>query len=115
MGMTAMGPGMGLLVMSPIMQSLFDVIGWRKSLMVIAAMLCVPGVLAIYVFDPNVTDESSVAKETETNVEERCNTGARRLLDFSACRNSHFLIYTAAVFVAFVGHWVPSVHMVRKF
>ena len=111
-GMISTGPGMGLLVMSPIMQSLLDVIGWRKSLMVTAAILCVPCALACYTFDPNVADGLSVENVKENKVEETCRSKFRGLLDLSVFRNSHFLIYTAATFVAFIGHFVPIVHMV---
>ena len=112
-GMIATGPGMGLLVMSPIMQSLLDVIGWRKSLMVIAAMLCVPCALACYTFDPNVADGLSLENVKENKVEEVRRSKFRGLLVLSLCRNPHFLIYTAATCVAFIGHVVPIVHMVR--
>ena len=112
MGMISTGPGLGLLVMSPIMQSLLDVIGWRKSLMVTAVILCVPCALACYTFDPNVADGLSVENVKENKVEETCRSKFRGLLDLSVCRNSHFLIYTAATFVSCIGHVVPIVHMV---
>ena len=111
-GMISTGCGLGLLVMSPIMQSLLDVIGWRKSLMVTAAMLCVPCALACYTFDPNVADGLSVENVKENKVEENRGSKFRGLLVLSLCRNPHFLIYTAAKFIACIGHVVPIVHMV---
>ena len=82
--------------------------------MVAAAILCLPCALASYTFDPNVADGLSVEDVKENKVEETRGSKHRGLLDLSFCRNSQFLIYTAAKFVSFIGHFVPMVHMVRE-
>ena len=108
-GLVLMGPGGGLIVMSPIIQALLNVTTWRVTFLIMAGMLLLTCILSC-----------SFVTEVGNNIDE-CNNDVRRpggsanlcaTLDFSYLRNKEFVIYLIASTTCFWGITVPLIHMV---
>lgn len=108
-GLVLMGPGGGLIVMSPIIQALLDVTTWRITFVAMAGMLLLTCILSCS-FDSNVREvnkDNNQAVKGPGRSSYLCST-----LDFSFLRNKEFVIYLIASTTCFCGITVPLIHMV---
>ena len=103
LGLVGVGPGAGLMVMSPVSQALLDALGWRGAFMVLAGIVAIIFPL-LCVFQRMPDDGHS--QQNNADVKEV------KLCDFSVFKNKRYLIYTVATCLWYTGHYIPSVHMV---
>ena len=108
-GLVLMGPGGGLIVMSPIIQALLSVTTWRITFLVMAGMLLLTCILCCSF----VTDVGNDIEECPKDVRQpRRWAHLCASLDFSYLRNKEFVIYLIASTTCFCGITVPLIHMV---
>ena len=104
LGLVATGPGGGLFVMSPVLQALVDALDWRGTFMAMAGIVAIIGLLiCVFLRMPDSTDQLSTQNEEK-----------EKLCDFSVYRNKRFVIFTVAMCLMYIGHYIPSVHMVSR-
>ena len=119
-GITASGSGLGILSVAPMLQSLLDSFGWRKTYRIIAGIISVVCVLCL-TFDPIVPKrgESGIDNEKcreldmpheqgEQVLEER-----KKWFDLSVFKEKVFVVLTLCNTVASIGHNTPRLHLVR--
>lgn len=104
LGILSMGIGGGLFLMSPIMKALLDVVGLRKTFMVLAGFvsLSIPLVCTIQRLPPE-----EVENKAEKTVEGKCCESI-----WSVFRNKRFDIIFVSINLYYIVHYIPSVHMV---
>lgn len=110
-GLVLMGPGGGLIVMSPIIEALLSVTTWRVTFLVMAGMLLLTCILSCSF----VTD---IGNDNDECIEDiprlgRSSTHLCATLDFSYLRDKEFVIYLIASTTCFCGITVPLIHMAR--
>ena len=123
-GLVLMGPCAGLIVMSPIIQSLLNATTWRVTLIAMAGMTLITCFLSLS-FDSNVPkDECQVIKTVDESSDVRSSlvvlASARKAessqlcstLIFSYLKNKEFVIHLIASVTCFCGLTIPIVHMV---
>ena len=121
-GLVLMGPCAGLIVMSPIIQSLLNATTWRVTLIAMAGMTLITCFLS-FSFDSNVpNNECQVIKTVDESSEVRSSlvvlASARKAesshstLIFSFLKNKEFVIHLIASVTCFCGLTIPIVHMV---
>ena len=120
-----MGPGAGLFVMSPIIQTLLNATtSWRMTLIIMAGITFVTCLLPCS-FGTNIAnDKCQINTSADKNCEVRSSlvalaTAGRvsssqlcSTLTFSYLKNKEFVIYVIAGVICFCGMTVPNVHMV---
>ena len=107
-----MGPGGGMLVMSPIIQVLLNNISWRMTFMSLAGIVFLTCLFSCS-FDPNVNSTvpaSSEYQDTEGRTKPCLNTCAT--LEFSYLKNKKYFVYLIAGSMLFSGIAIPTVHLV---
>lgn len=104
LGILSMGIGGGMFLMSPVMNALLDVLGLRKTFMVLAGLvsLSIPLVCTIQRLPPE-----EVEVMAEKTVEGRCCESV-----WSVFRNKRFNIIFVSMNLYYIVHFIPSVHMV---
>ena len=113
-GLAVMGPGGGLIIMSPIIQLLLNNMSWRMTFMSMGGIVFLTCVLSCS-FDPNVQSidsQSSEWQETQQRRRPRFNTFAFAHLEFSYLKNKEYLLYLVASSMVFSGIVIPIVHLV---
>jgi len=108
-----MGPGGGLLVMSPIIQVLLNNISWRMTFMSLAGIVFLTCLFSCS-FDPNVNSTvpaSNEYQDTEGRRKPCLNTCAS--LEFSYLKNKKYFVYLIASSMLFSGIAIPTVHLGR--
>ena len=124
-GFVIMGPGAGLFVMSPIIQTLLNATtSWRMTLIIMAGITSVTCLLPCS-FGTNIAnDKCQINTSADKNCEVRSSlvalaTAGRvsssqlcSTLSFSYLKNKEFVIYVIAGVICFCGMTVPNVHMV---
>lgn len=103
LGLAGVGPGAGLIVMSPVSQALLDALGWRGTFMAFAGIVAIICPL-LCVFQRMPDDRHS--QQNNPDVKDA------KLCDFSVFTNKRYLIYTVATCLWYTGHYIPSVHLV---
>ncbi|XP_073255189.1 monocarboxylate transporter 13-like [Porites lutea] len=125
-GFVIMGPGAGLFVMSPIIQTLLNATtSWRMTLIIMAGITFVTCLLPCS-FGTNIAnDKCQINTSADKNCEGRSSlvalaTAGRvsssqlcSTLSFSYLKNKEFVIYVIAGVICFCGMTVPNVHMAR--
>jgi len=94
---------MGVLIFGPIMHSLIDVIGWRKTFLVLGGIMLLPILLAI-TFSNNVKKAEEIATEL--------NNRHIPSLDVPLYRNQIFVVITISACICMFGEYIPQVHIV---
>ena len=110
LGILSMGPGAGLFLISPLIQTLMETYTWRGAFLVWSAVLLILCFLAM-TFDPNVAEMDMEEKPIAPDVPSR----KARSTVASLLHNRDFLIYTFGLGLTYYGHYVPVVHMVSVF
>ncbi|KAK3711751.1 hypothetical protein QZH41_020136, partial [Actinostola sp. cb2023] len=111
----SVGPGSGVLLMSPVTQALLEHLDWRKTLMVLAAINVVPCILACSITrrstKPGLINEESDSKPIVPSNKECCSS--LRSLDLSLFKDPVFMILSLTMSIAACGHLMPLVHLVK--
>lgn len=104
-GLVAMGPGGGMLVMSFVMKALLDELDWRRTYMILAGFvaLSVPLVCTVRRMPPEEEESKYVKKDAK---ERFCESV------WSLFSNKRFDIIFLSMNLYYVVHYIPSVHMV---
>ena len=104
LGILSMGIGGGMFLMSPVINALLDVLGLRKTFMVLAGFvsLSIPLVCTIQRLPPE-----EVEVMAEKAAEGRCCESI-----WSVFRNKRFDIIFVSMNLYYIVHFIPSVHMV---
>ena len=115
-GTVAMGPGGGVLVMGPIIQALLDVLDWRHTLIAMAAVAS-PCILLGFTYNRRLRREDFSNHTQSVEQLEKAHLGKRSTSNLSFwslsfMRNPLYLCLTVAISIAFIGHTVPSIHLV---
>ena len=102
LGLIAMGPGGGLFIMSPIVQAFLEHLGWRGAFFAMAGVIFVVCMVCC-TFRPIrlAIDDVGYSQEPSHN-----------FWDISILGNKEFMIYTTAGSIFYLGHYIPTVHMV---
>ncbi|XP_031570060.1 monocarboxylate transporter 12-like [Actinia tenebrosa] len=109
-GLASAGPGIGLLLMSPVVQSLLNYFHWRKCFMILAAVSLVPVVLGCSI------KRKKKHYEVKTEVTEKENQPSGRCWttpDVSVLKDSMFMILCATMVIACLGLAIPIVHLAK--
>jgi len=116
--MVSVGPGAGVLLMSPVTQTLLEHLDWRKTLMVLAAINVVPSILGCSITRRNnisprpLMTEDQRSRSREAIVKERCR--CLRSLDFSLFKDPMFMILAVSFAICVFGYSLPYVHLVSS-
>ena len=108
--MASLGPGAGVLVMSPVIQTLLKRFDWRKALLALAGINLLPSILGCSIMRKNkktVNDNEDTRKTSES----RC-CRILQILDCSILKNPSFVILTLSGVVTQLGYMIPYVHLV---
>ena len=123
-GILASGTGLGIFIVAPILQALLDSFDWRKTYRITAGIISVVCVLCL-TFVPTVTVTNSKKGKNKAHNgedEEFQNQGEQeegttekptRWIDFSVFKEKVFVVLTLSYALAFLGHLVPRLHLVR--
>ena len=113
---------MGVVIVAPILQALLDSFDWRKTYRITAGIILIVCVLCL-TFVPTVTnskkeknqDQNGEDKELENKDEQEEGTTEKptKWMDFSVFKEKVFVVLTLSYALAFVGHHVPRLHLVR--
>ncbi|KAK3739226.1 hypothetical protein QZH41_004335 [Actinostola sp. cb2023] len=104
----SVAPGAGILLMSPVTQTLLEHLDWRKTLMVLAAINVVPCILACSITrrtKPVKINEESDSKPIVPSNKECCSS--LRSLDLSLFKDPVFMILSLTMSIASLGHYIP--------
>lgn len=105
LGLIAMGPGGGLFIMSPIVQALFERFGWRGTFLAMAGVVSLACVMA-FVYRPITLESDKVELHSDSKTD-------NKFWDFSIVKHKKFMLCVTAGVVFYLGHYTPTVHMVR--
>ena len=118
-GILASGTGLGVLGMAPVLQGLLDSFDWRKTYRLTAAIYSAVCVLGL-TFSPVLGNKEKSATEKENEVLEDLNEEkgkkigkSNKWIDFSVFKEKVFVVLTLSMSVAFIGHHIPRLHLVR--
>ena len=120
-GILASGTGLGVLGMAPVLQGLLDSFDWRKTYRLTAAIYSAVCVLGL-TFSPVLVnkEKSATEKENHDEVLEDLNEERgkkigklNKWIDFSVFKEKVFVVLTLSMSVAFIGHHIPRLHLVR--
>lgn len=118
-GILASGTGLGVLGMAPVLQGLLDYFDWRKTYRLTAAIYSAVCVLGL-TFSPVLVNKEKSATEKENEVLEDLNEEkgkkigkSNKWIDFSVFKEKVFVVLTLSMSVAFIGHHIPRLHLVR--
>ena len=118
-GILASGTGLGVLGMAPVLQGLLDSFDWRKTYRLTAAIYSAVCVLGL-TFSPVLGNKEKSATEKENEVLEDFNEEkgkkigkSNKWIDFSVFKEKVFVVLTLSMSVAFIGHHIPRLHLVR--
>ena len=118
-GILASGTGLGVLGMAPVLQGLLDSFDWRKTYRLTAAIYSAVCVLGL-TFSPVLGNKEKSATEKENEVLEDLNEEkgkkigkSNKWIDFSVFKEKVFMVLTLSMSVAFIGHHIPRLHLVR--
>ena len=118
-GILASGTGLGVLGMAPVLQGLLDSFDWRKTYRLTAAIYSAVCVLGL-TFSPVLGNMEKSATEKENEVLEDLNEEkgkkigkSNKWIDFSVFKEKVFVVLTLSMSVAFIGHHIPRLHLVR--
>ena len=111
-GLAGIGPGGGLLLMSPIIHALLDKTSWRMTFLSMAGIMFLTCILSFF-FDPNVNYESPSPIHKHSARPSHLRGCAA--LNFSYMRNKRFLIHLTGTTLMHFGFLTPIVHMVGTF
>lgn len=118
-GILASGTGLGVLGMAPVLQGLLDSFDWRKTYRLTAAIYSAVCVLGL-TFSPVLVNKEKSATEKENEVLEDLNEEKgkkigkwNKWIDFSVFKEKVFVVLTLSMSVAFIGHHIPRLHLVR--
>ena len=97
------GPGLGTMMFGPTLQALVDAFDWRNTMRMLAGLLAIASFTGCF-----LKSNSSLSSQ-------RQDTNAKKFsLNFSACKNSRFLMLLAMAVVSNFGRIVPYVHLVSN-
>ena len=109
--MATLGHAAGYLVMCPVTQILLDHLGWRKALLVMAAINVTPVILGCSITRKSTTmGEDQIISTGPSNIN-RCYSFLR-WLDLSVFKDPTFVILTLSALAAVMGHYMPYLHLV---
>lgn len=112
-GLASAGPGIGLLLMIPVVQALLDYFDWRKAFMILAAVCVVTSVLGFSIKRKKIPIEKTIKEEVvqdgKKSVSRCCSVP-----DFSIMKNSEFFLLCMTMFIACLGLAIPTVHLVSR-
>ena len=118
-GILASGTGLGVLGMAPVLQGLLDSFDWRKTYRLTAAIYSAVCVLGL-TFSPVLGNKEKSATEKENEVLEDLNEEkgkkiekSNKWIDFLVFKEKVFVVLTLSMSVAFIGHHIPRLHLVR--
>ena len=120
-GILASGTGLGVLGMAPVLQGLLNSFDWRKTYRLTAAIYSAVCVLGL-TFSPVLVykEKSATEKENHDEVLEDLNEERgkkigklNKWIDFSVFKEKVFVVLTLSMSVAFIGHHIPRLHLVR--
>lgn len=113
MGLASAGPGIGLLLISPVVQTLLDYFDWRKTFMILAAVNLTSCVLGCSIKRKKAPKEMAIKKEVvqeENKPSSRCCSAP----DISILKNTVFMLLSVTMSIACLGLAIPSVHLVSR-
>ncbi|XP_058949438.2 monocarboxylate transporter 4 [Pocillopora verrucosa] len=105
LGLIAMGPGGGMFIMSPVVHELFVRFGWRGTFLAMAGIVSVTCISA-FVYKP-IEPDSDVKEENSDSAK------SDKFWDVKILQQKVFVLVTIAGFVYYLGHYTPTLHMVR--
>ena len=112
-GIASTGQGLGIVILSQVLQSLVTVLSWRNSLRIVAGALVLNGLLAL-LYDPKIEPVSSgELLSSEENRQRR--TSRRFTFHFSVWKVPRFLALAATGFFFMFGRSIMFVHLVSIF
>ena len=117
-GIMVAGSSSGTLVVSPISQSLIEVIGWRGAFRVLAAFQCTFCLLGGFAFKPLPVAQTTSPDHPDTSGEHiRLATSKPTLVkrivkDFELWKNRVFVVWVTAMILVNFGYYIPYVHLV---
>ncbi|XP_068714624.1 monocarboxylate transporter 13-like isoform X1 [Montipora foliosa] len=105
LGLIAMGPGGGLFIMSPLVQVLHENFGWRGTFLAMSGITSVTLILVL-VYKPITleSDKEGFNKDLKHD---------KKFWDISILKHKKFIICTTSATIICLGHYTPTVHMVR--
>lgn len=114
--LVSVGPGAGLLVMSPVVQRLFQEFGWRKTMQVMSGLAFSPCIVGLTMCVNKGHEKPTTYSHTERNHSsdsEPAKTRRNRRIDLSVFKNKVYVLTAVMVTITALGHMMPFVHMVR--
>ena len=120
-GLVAAGSGVGIMAMAPFLQSLLNLLGWRGTFRVMAAVYSLILLVGL-TFNPNVKKESGTAEEQDDNAERAVDEVTQnedppsgKFIDTSVWIVPTFLVDTLSICLAQLGHQTPRIHIVSSY
>ena len=110
-GIASTGQGLGILVLSQVLQSLATALSWRNSLRIVAGALLLNGVLPL-VYDPYIEPVSSCELPSSREQHGQRQPSKRFSFHFSVWKVPRFLVLVATGFLFMFGRSVIFVHLV---
>ena len=107
--LASVGPAAGVLLMSPVTQTLLEHLDWRKTLMVLSAINVVPCILGCSI-TRRKKPEQQESVQREPSDEGWCRY--LRSLDLSLLKDPVFVMLSLSFSITVLGNLIPYVHLV---
>jgi len=103
------GPAAGVLMISPVVQTLIERLGWRKAMLVLGGFN-----LAISVFGAGITRQAQSAIKDENPAPEKQRTFSRILssLHCSVLKDPNLILVIIVNCICYMGHYISLIHLV---
>ncbi|XP_031565152.1 monocarboxylate transporter 10-like [Actinia tenebrosa] len=115
--LVSVGPGAALLVMSPVVQRLFQTFGWRKSMKVMSGLAfcpCIVGLMMCAFKGKEVPTRHSYTERNRQNSDlEPSKTRCNGLINVSVFKNKVYVLTSVMVTITSLGHMMPFVHLAK--
>ena len=111
----SLGPSAGVLVMSPVVQTLLEHFDWRKTLLVLACINLLSSILGCSITRKTIPTMSNNEDRLVSPHESSEAVGCCRILqslDFSMFKDPVFVILSLGTTLAILGLGIPIVHLV---
>jgi len=104
-GIVTCGQGGGVLILSPLLQTMIDTLGWQTTYRIMAGVvliICLSGLT----YSPDVQIEGAENASVEVR-SKRCH------IDVSVWKEPKFVAVVVSASVMMFGHYVPQIHLVN--